>query len=165
MFYDRLQQLIKKRGITKKQFCEDVQINKNLPKYWQDNNTYPNRTILNAIATYFGVSVEYLKCETDDPTPPQSQNIKLGIDFGTSFSYSHSNEKSPADAELNMKCIKVAEAYRNSEPLVQSMVDRILKIDEAPVMEQPKVAARGDASKIPNLSAEEISKLPDLEDT
>jgi transcriptional regulator with XRE-family HTH domain len=65
MFTDRLKQLLKEKNITKKQFCDDIQINKNLPKYWEDNNTCPNRTILNSIANYFNVSVEYLKGETD----------------------------------------------------------------------------------------------------
>ena len=74
MFWKRLNELIKSKKITKKQFCEDIQINKNLPKYWQDNNTYPNRTILNSIAKYFNVSVEYLKGETNDPTPLYSSD-------------------------------------------------------------------------------------------
>lgn len=69
MFVTRLKELIKQKGITKKQFCEDIQINKNLPKYWEDNSTIPNRAILKAISQYFNVSVEYLKGETDDASP------------------------------------------------------------------------------------------------
>lgn len=65
MFYERLQQLIKEKGITQKQMCEDIQINKNLPKYWKDNNTHPNKTILNSLASYFDVSVDYLLGNTD----------------------------------------------------------------------------------------------------
>lgn len=65
MFYERLQQLIKEKGITQKQMCNDIQINKNLPKYWKDNKTHPNRTILVSLSNYFNVSVEYLKGETD----------------------------------------------------------------------------------------------------
>lgn len=65
MFFERLQQLIKEKGITQKQMCDDIQINKNLPKYWKDNNTHPNKTILNSLASYFDVSVDYLLGITD----------------------------------------------------------------------------------------------------
>lgn len=77
MFYSRLKELIKKKGITKKQFCEDIEINKNLPKYWEDNNTIPTRTILNAISNYFNVSVDYLLGKSDDPTPPYTHTFDL----------------------------------------------------------------------------------------
>lgn len=161
---DRICSLLSDKKITQKELCEHLNLKNKSFTEWKAGRSTSFIKKLPEIATFLGVSVDYLLGNINDPTPPQGQNIKLGIDFGTSFSYIPINKKSPADAELDMKCIKVAEAYRNSEPLVQSMVDRILKIDEAPVMELPKVAARGDASKIPNLSAEELSKLPDLED-
>lgn len=69
MFVKRLNELLKQNGISRKQFSEDVQINKNQVKRWEDNNAVPNRTTLTVIANYFGVSVAYLKGETDDPTP------------------------------------------------------------------------------------------------
>jgi transcriptional regulator with XRE-family HTH domain len=65
MFIERLLSLIAEKGISKKQFNEDVQINKNQLKRWQDTGTIPNRTTLTVIANYFNVSVEYLKGETD----------------------------------------------------------------------------------------------------
>jgi repressor LexA len=67
-----------KRGITKKEFAEAIQINKNQVKRWEDVGTIPNRTTLNAIANYFNVSVEYLKGETDDPTTDSIDFAKIG---------------------------------------------------------------------------------------
>lgn len=78
VFADRLLELIRKRGITKKEFAEAIQINKNQVKRWEDVGTIPNRTTLNAIANYFNVSVEYLKGETDDPTTDSIDFAKIG---------------------------------------------------------------------------------------
>ena len=69
MFTERLINLIKKKGITKKQFNEDLQLSKNIVKYWETTGNLPNRSTLNSIANYFNVSVEYLKGETDDASP------------------------------------------------------------------------------------------------
>lgn len=74
MFVKRLNELLKQNGVSRKQFSEDVQINKNQVKRWEDNNSVPNRTTLTVIANYFGVSVAYLKGETDDPTPENAFN-------------------------------------------------------------------------------------------
>ncbi len=89
MFTIRLKELIKQKGITKKQFCEEIQINKNLPKYWEDNHTIPNRTILNAISKYFNVSVDYLLGKTDikeqkEKTPSNDEDVKVALFGGDS---------------------------------------------------------------------------------
>ena len=78
VFADRLLDLIRKRGITKKEFAEAIQINKNQVKRWEDVGTIPNRTTLNAIANYFNVSVAYLKGETDDPVSDTIDLAKIG---------------------------------------------------------------------------------------
>lgn len=83
VFADRLLDLIRKRGITKKEFAEAIQINKNQVKRWEDVGTIPNRTTLNAIANYFNVSVEYLKGETDDPSTDSIDFAKIGAFFPT----------------------------------------------------------------------------------
>lgn len=71
MFIERLKALLKERDITNKKFCEDIQINKNQIRRWEDKGTVPNRTTLTVIANYFGVSVAYLKGETDDRSPEE----------------------------------------------------------------------------------------------
>jgi repressor LexA len=78
VFADRLLDLIRKRGITKKEFAEAIQINKNQVKRWEDVGTIPNRTTLNAIANYFNVSVAYLKGETDEATPGRIDLSRIG---------------------------------------------------------------------------------------
>jgi transcriptional regulator with XRE-family HTH domain len=142
MFIKRLLELISEKGISRKQFNEDVQINKNQLKRWEASGTIPNRTTLTVIAQYFGVSVEYLLGETDERAP---------------------KEKSPAGAELSEKDIKLVEAYHKSEPVIQSTVDRLLGIEEK--LYTIKVAARnGGAIEEKTLTEEEYKRLMNLPD-
>ncbi len=69
MFIERLKLLLKEKGLTKKQFNEDLQLSKNIMKHWEDSGKMPSRAVLNSIANYFNVSVEYLKGESDDASP------------------------------------------------------------------------------------------------
>lgn len=141
MFIVRLLELISEKGISRKQFNDDVQINKNQLKRWETAGTLPNRTTLTVIAQYFGVSVEYLLGETDERAP---------------------KEKSPAGAELSEKHQRLITAYDKSEPVIQSTVDRLLGIYTV------KVAARnGGAVTEKTLTEEEYKRLmslPDVED-
>ena len=145
MFIERLLELISEKGISRKQFNDDVQINKNQLKRWETAGTVPNRTTLTVIAQYFGVSVEYLLGETDERAE---------------------KEKSPAGAELSEKDKKLVDAYHKSEPVIQATVDRILGIEERTYT--VKVAARnGGAVTEKTLTEEEYNKLknlPDVED-
>ena len=66
MFIERLNALLKERGITRKKFLEDVGMGKNSFIYWEKDGRVPNNATFKAIADYFGVSVEYLKGESDE---------------------------------------------------------------------------------------------------
>ena len=145
MFIERLLKLISEKGISRKQFNDDVQINKNQLKRWETAGTVPNRTTLNVIARYFGVSVEYLLGETDERAP---------------------KEKSPAGAELSEKHQRLITAYDKSEPVVKATVDRLLGIEEKTYT--VKVAARSGGGIIEKTLTEEeykrLMELPDVED-
>ena len=145
MFIERLLELISEKGISRKQFNDDVQINKNQLKRWETAGTVPNRTTLTVIAQYFGVSVEYLLGETDERAE---------------------KEKSPAGAELSEKHQRLITAYDKSEPVIQATVDKILGIEEKTYT--IKVAARnGGEIKETTLTEEEYKRLmslPDVED-
>ena len=141
MFTQRLQSLMKEKGIKQKQLCEDVQINKNLPKYWKDKNTHPNKTILKALADYFDVSVEYLLGETDE-------RVK--------------KEKSPAGAGLKEKHWRLITAYERAEEPIKDAVDRLLKIEDKPVL--VKIAARDGSFQEREITQEEWEKIKNLPD-
>lgn len=65
-FVNRLDSLLKAKKLTRKEFLETMKFGKNQITYWEKNNTLPNASTLDAIATFFGVSVEYLTGEEDE---------------------------------------------------------------------------------------------------
>lgn len=67
MFIERLNALLQERNLTRKQFLSDVKMGENQIRYWEKKNTVPNHSSLLAIASYFGVSADYLLGNTDDP--------------------------------------------------------------------------------------------------
>lgn len=65
-FVNRLDYLLKAKKLTRKEFLETMKFGKNQITYWDKNNTLPNASTLDAIATFFGVSVEYLTGSEDE---------------------------------------------------------------------------------------------------
>lgn len=65
VFTERLNQLLREKHLTRKQFLDDLHFGKNQFTYWEKNQTVPNRSTLDGIATYFGVSTDYLLGNTD----------------------------------------------------------------------------------------------------
>lgn len=59
-FIDRLDSLLKAEGLTRKRFLEIMKFGKNQITTWEKNLAVPNNATLEAIASYFGVSVDYL---------------------------------------------------------------------------------------------------------
>lgn len=69
MFYDTLNNLLKKHGISKTKLSNDLKIGKNQIKYWEKTGIMPNGDTLVKLADYFGVSTDYLLGITDERTP------------------------------------------------------------------------------------------------
>lgn len=141
MFIQRLLNLINEKGISRKKFSSDVQINKNQLKRWEDLGTIPNRTTLTVIAQYFNVSVEYLLGETDER---------------------FTKEKSPAGAGLKEKHWRLITAYERAEEPIKDAVDRLLKIEDKPVL--VKIAARDGSFQEKEITQEEWEKIQSLPD-
>ena len=81
-FIDRLEELRNEKGITRKQLLKDCKLGKNQYTYWEKKNTVPTPSVLTTLATYFGVTSDYLIGITEERTVP---NEKLqGIDFALS---------------------------------------------------------------------------------
>lgn len=66
MFIERLNALLKEKGITRKLFLEETGMGKNSFSYWEKAGMTPTNATFKVIADYFNVSVEYLKGETDE---------------------------------------------------------------------------------------------------
>lgn len=80
MFVQRLNELLKERGITRKKFLEDVGMGRNAFSHWEKDGRTPNNSTFKAIADYFGVSVEYLRGETDERESSSSSVPQLSED-------------------------------------------------------------------------------------
>ena len=80
-FVDRVGELLKERGVSKKQMLIDCGMGKNSFVTWK-NGVIPNTSTLTVLANYFGVTSDYLIGKTDERTIPDE---KLeGIDFALS---------------------------------------------------------------------------------
>ncbi len=60
MFGDRLKELRKGKNLTQEEIGEICQVAKQTISNWENNITQPPFEIVNKLAQYFGVSVEYL---------------------------------------------------------------------------------------------------------
>ena len=64
--YEIFAKLLDERGITAYQVHKDTGVSQSVLSGWKNGQSTPRPMTLRIIADYFGVSVEYLKGETDD---------------------------------------------------------------------------------------------------
>lgn len=81
-FVNRLDSLLKDKNLTRSQFLTTMHFGKNQITYWEKNNTLPNVSTLNAIASFFGVSVEYLR-GAEQEEGHQRRIISIVVDWLT----------------------------------------------------------------------------------
>ena len=67
-FYERLTELRREKGVTQKQIQEELDLGKNSFGDWK-KDIIPIRSTQQLLAKYFGVSVDYLMGNTDNPIP------------------------------------------------------------------------------------------------
>lgn len=139
---NRIEELCKEKGISLNEAFVESKVGKN----FKSNLNYAEPTLgkLSLLADYFGVTVEYLKGETDNK----------GVQI----------EKSPAVAGLKEKHMRLITAYDRAETPIQEAVDRLLKIDDKPVA--VKIAARDgsfEEREITQSEWEKIKGLPDVD--
>ncbi len=73
----RLKDLVERRGIKMKEFAELSGIyHTTLSRYMNDKQQMPDKYIIKA-AELLNVTPEYLKCESDDATPPEYQRYTI----------------------------------------------------------------------------------------
>lgn len=69
MFYERFEALCRENGYTPSGACVAMGRSKNLAAKWKNTGANPSAEVLNEIAKFFGVSVDYLlgTGEAEDP--------------------------------------------------------------------------------------------------
>ena len=70
-FGERLIQARKNVGLQQNQLAELLEISPQRLSYWENNKRQPDILMLKKIAKLLNVSLDYLVCMDDDPTPPK----------------------------------------------------------------------------------------------
>ena len=75
--YDRLDTLLKERGITAYKLSKNLGISQSCLSEWKRGNSIPKHERLVKIAAYFGVPVSYLSGRETDDIQPESDAVLL----------------------------------------------------------------------------------------
>lgn len=75
MFYDVYIELCHNNGKSPSAVAQELGINKSNVSNWKNNGYTPRGAVLNKIAEYFGVSVDYLLGKEQKETPTESVSI------------------------------------------------------------------------------------------
>lgn len=87
MFSDILESLLYEKGITASKMLSDLGLNKSSVLNWKTRGTIPSGSVLQKIADYFNVSVDYLLGKTDQKEKSPSisdEDIKVALFGGDS---------------------------------------------------------------------------------
>ena len=68
MFFNRFQSLCAERGISVYKACTEIGLNRSAVAKWKAGGK-PNGTTAAKLAEYFGVTTDYLLCQTDEKAP------------------------------------------------------------------------------------------------
>lgn len=78
----RIKALRKKAGLTQEELSKKLQIAKSTLGMYEIDKNEPNSEMLNKIADFFDVQVDYLLGRTDDPSPPEKKDKPIqGLAF------------------------------------------------------------------------------------
>ncbi|SHH06487.1 helix-turn-helix domain-containing protein [Tepidibacter thalassicus] len=77
MFSERLKQLRKSMKLTQKELAEKLGLSPGAIGLYEQNRRTPDIELLNKIATYFDVTVDYLLGRTNNPTTVRIEGDKL----------------------------------------------------------------------------------------
>ena len=108
--YDRIRQLCSSRGITVKRLESELGFGKSTIVRWADGHS-PSADKLVKVATYLGVSVDYLLGITDSRKPIDEI---LGDADIISFQRAH-ERMTPAERERMMKLLRIGFDYAFAE--------------------------------------------------
>lgn len=74
-FISQIETLLKENGISKKKMLADLGLSINSFTNWSKRGTIPSAKVLDEIANYFGVSVDYLLEKSSDTNSPEDARL------------------------------------------------------------------------------------------
>ena len=112
---ERLAKLREQKNITQKELAEHLGISSPAIVAYEHNRSRPVR-YLNEIADYFGVTVDYLLCKTDDPNGTQTDYNEAKL---LSY-YRKLNEKGKTDLLSIAENFTFNPAYTEKEKVISA---------------------------------------------
>ena len=80
MFGDILKKLREQSGVSQKKLAEEIHVSQQTVGSWEVNRTTPNPDLMNRVADYFNVSLDYLLGrETTNPSKEKVQRVGVKI--------------------------------------------------------------------------------------
>lgn len=75
---ERILNLMSQRNISAYQLEKTLGLSNASIQAWRNGRSKPSTDALSKLADYFDVTVDYLLCRTDDPTPPSKETAETG---------------------------------------------------------------------------------------
>lgn len=100
MFYDVYIELCHNNGKSPSAVAQELGINKSNVSNWKNNGYTPRGAVLNKIAEYFSVSVDYLLGKEQKETPAESGERTLTFDDFTYAMHEASKNLSERDKQI-----------------------------------------------------------------
>ena len=101
---DKIIYLISSKGITEKQFLNDMVLSSTTLSDWKSGRNKSFKKHIDKIADYFNVSTDYLLGKTDNPLNP---NEEITFDDFTYAFYNESKELTEADKENLLEMARI----------------------------------------------------------
>lgn len=79
MFFDIFQQLCTKKGISCKRAAEEIGLSNSITTKWKKTGATPNSETLQKIASYFGVSIQFLLGQEKEKAPALTRKDERDI--------------------------------------------------------------------------------------
>lgn len=99
MFYDVYQNLCKEKGKSATGVAIELNIARSTVANWKKTGTTPQAEILQKLADYFGVSVDYLLNEETKKSPAEAED-KITFDDFTYAMYNHSADLTEEEKKM-----------------------------------------------------------------
>lgn len=75
---NRIRELRKERNMNQTEFAKALNVHQTAVSQWETEKTVPDIENMKVVADYFGVSLDYLLCRTDDPNEVLAPHVSLG---------------------------------------------------------------------------------------
>ena len=85
MFYDLFKDLCDKKGVSVSRACIEMELSRSIAAKWKNTKTNPSAEVLPKIASYFGVTTDYLLTREETKKAPTTEGERKVDDDDIKF--------------------------------------------------------------------------------